>query len=480
MAYRDLRQFIEDWGTKGKLIRIREELSADLELAEATRYATYNHMYPLLFENVREFKGWKGISNIYGSMETIYGLFNTERLEEIGSSFIRNFTNTPASLGEKIRSMRSMLDLGKVMPKLSSPSFKLEDIGVTDIPAVKTWPMDAGRYFTYSLTVTKDPETGVHNLSVYRIQVLNEKEAIVHWQALKRGSLTAEKYRKMGVTKIPVAIVNGVDPITAFTAASPVPPGLDKYLFAGILRGEGVRLHELEIGVKVPADVESVLEGYVDLQDLRLEGPFGDHLGYYTPADYFPTFKLERAYRRPSPYFHFTSVGKPPLEDAWIGRATQRIFLPFLRMIVPELVDMNLPEYGLYTGIGVFSISKSFPGQGKKSMLSLWGTGQLSLLKIIVVVDGDVDVHNMNEVLYAIATTVDPARDVVILDNITTDSLDHTARHPPLGSKMGIDATRKFREEIGRDWPQEVKSDPQVRDKVQQIMMKFKNQQSPG
>jgi 4-hydroxy-3-polyprenylbenzoate decarboxylase len=260
-----------------------------------------------------------------------------------------------------------------------------------------------------------------------------------------------------------------------FTAASPVPPGLDKYLFAGILRSEGVDVTELGNGILVPSHSEVVLEGYVDLNDLRLEGPFGDHLGYYTPPDYYPVFKFEKVYIREDPIFQVTSVGKPPLEDAWIGKGVERLFLPFLKMLVPELVDMNLPEYGLFTGIGIFSIKKYYPGQGKRAMMSLWGLGQLSLLKIIIIVDHDVNVHDLNQVLYAITTTVDPQRDVIIIPNIITDSLDHTTPHPPLGSKLGIDATRKFKEEMGgKEWPEEVKSDPLIEKKAKEILSKFK------
>ncbi|MEM4138760.1 MAG: UbiD family decarboxylase, partial [Sulfolobaceae archaeon] len=313
------------------------------------------------------------------------------------------------------------------------------------------------------------------NLSVYRIQVLNEKEAIVHWQAFKRGSLTAQKYKHKGITRIPVAIVNGVDPIIAFTAAAPIPPGLDKYLFAGLLRGEGVDVHKLDNGILVPSHAESVLEGYVDLNDLRLEGPFGDHLGYYTPPDYYPTFKLERAFLREDPIFHVTSVGKPPLEDAWIGKAVERIFLPFLKMLIPEIVDMNLPEYGLFTGIGIFSIRKYYPGQAKRVMMALWGLGQLSLTKMIIIVDHDVNVHDINQVLYAIASTVDPQRDILIIPYTLTDSLDHTTPNPPLGSKVGIDATRKFKEELGgKEWPEEVRSDEKISEKAENILKKYR------
>jgi len=480
MAFRDLRDYIKFLKEKNKIIEINDELSPDLEIAYLTRKATYAHLPALLFNNVKGYPGWRVITNIFNSINVFYELFNTQKLEIVSENFMRDFLGEiPVTLLQKAKSLIEFSKMGKILPKSKKADFHEEKLSLLNFPALKTWPKDAGKFFTFSITITKDPETNVHNLSVYRIQILNEKEGIMHWQALKRGNMSAYKYKKRGITRVPVAIVNGVDPIVAFVAASPVPPGLDKYLFAGILRGEGVDVYELDNGILVPSHAESVIEGYVDLEDLRLEGPFGDHLGYYTPPDYYPAFKLEKVYIRDNPIFHATSVGKPPLEDAWIGKAVERIFLPFLRMIVPELVDMNLPEYGLFTGIGIFSIRKMYPGHAKKVMMSLWGTGQLSLLKMIIIVDEDVNVHDINQVMYAISTTVDPKRDILIIENTITDSLDHTVPNPPLGSKIGIDATRKFKEECGREWPEEVKDDVEVEKRLGSLWERIRAQYHP-
>lgn len=477
LAFSDLREYIDYMRSKKKIIEIDDEVDPNLEIAEISRRATYDRLPPLLFKNVKGYPDWKVITNIYYSIEAFYDLFNTKNLEEVTSSFIDNMMGSiPINLSDKLRNLFDMLKLGKILPKNRKPYFEEENIDFSKIPALKTWPKDAGKYLTFSILITKNPDKDIYNLSVYRIQILNEKEAIVHWQALKRGALTAFKYKEKGITKIPAAIVNGVDPILAFVAASPVPPGLDKYLFAGVLRNEGVDVHKLDNGILVPSHAETVFEGYIDLSDLRLEGPFGDHLGYYTPQDYYPVFKLERAYSRENPIFHATSVGKPPLEDAWIGKAVERLFLPFIKMLIPEVVDMNLPEYGLFTGIGIFSIKKYYPGQAKKTMMSIWGLGQLSLLKMVIIVDADINVHDINQVLYAIASTVNPSRDVLIIDNIMTDSLDHTSPTAPLGSKIGIDATRKFKEELGKEWPEEVESDQQVVKKIEPILNKIKTQ----
>lgn len=479
MLFEDLRDYIDFMSKRNKIIQIDEEVDVNLEIAEISRRATYLHLPPLLFTKIKNYEDWKIITNIFYSLDAVKELLQVESLEKIGEDLLSNFREMPLTLLDKIKSIPSMIKLGRFFPKSDRPKFKEVKIGLESFPALKTWPKDAGRFFTFSLTVTKDPETGTNNISVYRIQILNDKEAIMHWQSFKRGSLVASKYKERGITKVPVAIVNGVDPVIAFTAAAPVPPGLDKYLFAGILRGEGVKLAELDNGLLVPSAAESVIEGYVDLNDLRLEGPFGDHLGYYTPPDYYPVFKVEKVYLRESPIFHATSVGKPPLEDAWIGKAVERIFLPFAKMIIPELVDMNLPEYGLFTGIGIFSIRKSFPGQAKRVMMSIWGTGQLSFLKFVIIVDADVNVHDINQVLYAIASTVDPARDIVVISNILNDSLDHTSHIPGLGSKVGIDATRKFKEELGREWPEEVKSDENIVKKVEPLIERLKQKYLP-
>ncbi|BBG23826.1 UbiD family decarboxylase [Sulfuracidifex tepidarius] len=480
MAFSDLREYLNYMRKNGKLIEVDSEVSTDLEIAEISRKATYSHLYPLIFSRVKEFPKWKVVSNVFYSLEGVYDVLQTRDLESISKSFLEGFSDMPVTLLDKVKSLRDVLKLGKFTPRAKKPSFAKSDLKLTSVPAIKTWPKDAGRFFTFSLTITKDPDTGVHNVSVYRIQIIDDERAIIHWQAFKRGSMTAMRYKEKGITKVPVAIVNGVDPAVAFTAASPVPAGLDKYLFAGIMRGEGVGVTELDNGIMVPSSAETVFEGYVNTDELMDEGPFGDHLGYYTPKDLFPVFHLTKSYSREDPYFHVTSVGKPPLEDAWIGKGVERIFLPFAKMVIPELVDMNLPEYGVFTGVGIFSVKKYYPGQAKRAMMAIWGLGQLSLLKFVIVVDSDVDVHDLNEVLFALSTRVDPQRDVMIVNNVLTDSLDFSTPSPPLGSKIGIDATRKFKEETGREWPEEVTSDPDVQKKAEEIISKLKSRYLPS
>ncbi|BBD72670.1 hypothetical protein HS1genome_1059 [Sulfodiicoccus acidiphilus] len=473
MVFRDLREYLDHMRRRGRLIEVEEELSVELEVAELMRRACYSGTPPVLLKRIKEYPGWKILGNVFYSMSALTELFGTERLEAVTEEFVKSFMRVPVTFTQKFTSLSSALKLGRITPRLRRAEFRESNLTLADVPAIRTWPKDAGRYMTFTLTVAKDPENGSNRMGVYRIQVLNQREALIHWQAMKGGSHLARRYLESGQGRVPVALVNGVDPVTTLVGASPVPPGLDKFLFAGILRGEGLEVAKLENGVLVPARAELVMEGYVDLMDQRPEGPFGDHLGYYTPSEPYPTFKLERTYVREDPIFHVTSVGKPPLEDAWIGRAIERLFLPFIRLLVPEVVDMYLPEYGLYTGLGIFSIKKQYPGQARKVMMSLWGSGQLSLLKVIIIVDADVDVHDINKVIFALVTTVDPKRDVVVVENTITDTLDHTVPNPPLGSKLGIDATRKFKQEAGREWPEEVSSDPKVAERISSLFSRY-------
>ena len=269
----------------------------------------------------------------------------------------------------------------------------------------------------------------------------------MHWQIHKRG---AQHYEIMKAANKPieVAVIIGADPATVFSGVAPVPEGLDKFLFSGIARKKGTKLVKCStVNLEVPANAEMVLEGYVDPNDIRTEGPFGDHTGYYTPPEPYPTFTLTAIMRRRDPIYLTTVVGKPILEDAYIGKVIERSFLPLLQIFQPEVVDFSMPPSGWFQGLAVISIRKRYPGQAKKVMMALWGMGQLSLTKIFVVVDPDINIHNIDEVLWAITTRADPKRDTMIIDNAPTDTLDPASSLPNLGSKMGIDATTKWREE---------------------------------
>ncbi len=463
----DLRDFLDELERRGELRRVRAPVSVDLEIAEILRRVARGGP-ALLFERIEGFEGWRLTGNLFSSLERIRLVLGVRRLEEAGERFTSLARGPPPlTLGEKVRTLREAASYGKYLPRLSGAQWKdnrWDEPDLGRIPAIKTWPKDAGRFFTFPVVITRDPETGIHHLGVYRMQVMGKDLTGMHWHIHKRGAAYYEKYGE----EMPVAVAVGVDPVVALTAVAPVPEGLDSYLFAGVMAGRSVRVTRGESGILIPSSAELVMEGTVPPTETRVEGPFGDHMGYYTPPAPFPVFRIRSVYTREDPIFHATVVGYPWLEDAVIGKAIERIFLPLVRMLQPEIVDINLPEYGLFHGLAVVSIRKRYPGHARQVAMGLLGMGQFSLTKILVVVDHDVDVHDMNQVMYAVASTVDPQRDVQIVENAVADELDHASVAPRMGGKMIIDATRKLREEIGREWPEPVSPDPDIARRVEE------------
>ncbi len=469
--FEDLRSYLENLEQRGLLLKVGVEVDPIEEVPEILRKLMWKKVgKAVLFENLKGFEDWKVAGNLFGSMELVKIALGTEKLEDIGERFLAPFKGKAEGLSGKIKKLGEMIGMSKYLPKKvkKGPVKEVErEPDLLSLPAFKTWPKDASRYLTYALTVTKDPETGEHNFGVYRIMLYSPRRAVVHWQIHKRGAQNFLKYKRLGIKKIPVAIVIGGDPATLLTGALPVPEGIDKYLFAGIVKGSSVQVLETSNGLLVPANAEAVMVGYVNTEELAWEGPFGDHTGYYTPRDLYPVFHLEEMYSRKDPIYYGTVVGRPPMEDAYIGKATERMFLPLMKWLIPEIVDVNLPPEGLFHGIAIVSIKKKYPGHARKVIHSLWGLGQMAFTKIIIVVDEDVNVHDIGEVMYAVASTVDPKRDVMIVDNDVVDALDHTSPHPPVGSKMGIDATRKWKEECGYEWPERTEPDPKISELVE-------------
>ncbi len=354
-----------------------------------------------------------------------------------------------------------MADIAPKLQKSGPVTEVIEDVPSFDkIPILKTWPKDAGKFITFGLVATRHPETGIRNLGVYRMQILDNTHALMHWQKHKRGAHHYDIKKDSG-SKIEVAIIIGGDSATVFSAVAPVPEGLDKYVFSGITRKTGIKTVKCKtVDLEVPANAEIVLEGYVDPSDIRMEGPFGDHTGYYTPPEPYPVFTLTGVMRRQKPIYLTTIVGKPILEDAYIGKVIERSFLPLIKMFHPEVVDFSMPASGWFQGMAIISIKKRYPGQAKKVMMGLWGMGQLALTKFFVVVDEDVNVHDLNNVIWAITTRADAARDTTIINNTPTDTLDPASPLVNLGSKLGIDATQKTKEEgYQREIQELVKSD---------------------
>ncbi len=453
MAFDSLSEYVDTLESVGKLHRVKTEVDTNLEIAEIMRRMMYSGQSPaILFENV---KGYDipVLGNAFGTMDLLKTALNLSDFREIGKR-ITDLTKLkiPSNLFDKLKMLPRLSELGEYAPKyLQSGAvteiIEMENANLNSLPILKSFPNDAGKFITFGLTITKHPETGIRNIGVYRIQIVNEKKAIMHWQTHKRG---AQHYEIMKEYSKPIeaAIVIGTDPSTIFSGIAPVPEGMDKFFFSGIVRKKGVKLVKCKtVDLEIPANSEIVLEGYVDPNEMRIEGPFGDHTGFYTPPEPYPTFNLTCMMRRKNPIYLTTVVGKPVLEDAYIGKVIEQSFLPLIQMFQPEVVDFSMPASGWFQGLGVISIKKRYPGQAKKVMMGLWGMGQLSLTKIFVVVDHDINVHDINEVIWAITTKSDPKRDVLIIDNTPTDTLDPASPILNLGSKMGIDATTKTREE---------------------------------
>lgn len=450
MPIDDLGGLITALEDAGELRRIGTEVSADLEIAEILRRVTYSKGPAVLFENVTG-SDMPVLGNAFGSMNRMRIALGMDDFGEIGSR-IADLAKMkfPSGMLDKLKKLPELSRMGEAFPKptKSGPVTELVEKGsLADLPILRTWPDDAGAFITFGLIATKHPDTGVYNLGVYRMQVIDETHALMHWQKHKRGAAHHEQNAEQG-RRTEAAVIIGADPATVFSAVAPVPEGLDKYLFSGIVRKSGIRTVKCKtVDLEVPADAEIVLEGYVDSQDVRDEGPFGDHTGYYTPVGRYPTFTLTGIMRRKNPIYLTTVVGKPVLEDAYIGKAIERSFLPLLQMMQPEIVDFAMPPAGWFHGLAIASIKKRYPGQAKKVMMGMWGMGQLALTKTIVVVDDDIDVHDIDDVIWAITTRSDAARDVIIIDNTPTDTLDPASPRDNHGSKMGIDATQKTPEE---------------------------------
>jgi len=451
MSVEDIPQFIEKLENAGELKRVKTEVDTNLEIAEILRRTMYDNGPAILFENVKDYD-MPVLGNAFGSLKRLEIGLGTTDFTEIGQRIVDlTKMEIPSGFFNKIKKLPELSKMSESFPKLEksgpvtevvsdSPSFE-------KIPILKTWHKDAGKFITFGLVATKHPETGVRNLGVYRMQILDNTHAIMHWQKHKRGAHHHDLSKEKG-EKIEAAIIIGGEPATVFSGVAPVPEGLDKYLFAGIARKKGIKTVKCKtIDLEVPANAEIVLEGYVDPYDVRDEGPFGDHTGYYTPKEPFPTFTLTGMMQRQKPIYLTTVVGKPILEDAYIGKVIERSFLPLIRMFQPEVVDFAMPAAGWFQGIAIISIKKRYPGQAKKVMMGLWGLGQLALTKFFVVVDDDVNVHDMNDVLWAVTTRTDAARDITIIENTPTDTLDPASPLVNFGSKLGIDATQKTKEE---------------------------------
>jgi 4-hydroxy-3-polyprenylbenzoate decarboxylase len=395
--------------------------------------------------------------------------FGVERLDDVAARLADVLEmQPPEGLAAKVRGLRTLKSIADSRPKVVRRGASQEivlrggEVDLGRLPVQWAWPGDAGPFITLPAVITRDPRTGGRNVGMYRMQVLGPHTTAMHWQIHKDGR--ADYLFTEG--RMEVAVALGLDPITAYSASAPLPKHIDELMVAGFLRGEPVELVQgVTVDLEVPAEAEIVLEGYIDKGELVDEGPFGDHTGFYTPAEQFPVFNVTAITMRRDAIYPSIVVGKPPQEDAWLGKATERIFLPAVKMTVPEIVDYDLPVAGAFHNLAIVSIKKAFPGHARKVMHAIWGLGMLSLTKGIVIVDEHVDVHDYAQVLFYVGANVDPKRDVVITEG-PLDHLDHAPTLQFLGGKIGIDATAKGPLEGTREWPPEIEMSAEVRELV--------------
>ena len=373
----------------------------------------------------------------------------------------------PKGLMEKVKILFTLKDVADLIPKKVKKASCQERVFTQGelldmLPIIKCWPDDGGPFITLPIVITKDPETGIQNAGMYRMHKYDSKTTGMHWQYNKDGARHYLKYKELG-KRMEVAVAIGGVPSVIYASTAPLPPNLDEMIFAGFLQSRPVEIVKCRnIDLYVPAESDFVIEGYIDPGDERIEGPFGDHTGFYSPADIYPVFHVTCITCRNDAVYPATVVGKPPMEDCYMAKATERLFLPIIKIIVPEISDIELPMEGVFHNCALVSIDKKYPGQAKKVISALWGLGQMSSTKFIAVFDNDIDLRDYSTVVWKLLNNVDPKRDILISEG-PLDALDHSARFPDFGGKMGIDATRKTKEEgMGRDWPQEIKMSEEI------------------
>jgi 4-hydroxy-3-polyprenylbenzoate decarboxylase len=404
--------------------------------------------------------------NQFGTERRMCLAFGVDTLDDVAAKLGEILElQPPEGLAAKVRSLKTLKSIADSRPRIVKRGacqeivLRGDDVDLGRLPVQTCWPGDAGPFITLPAVITRDPRTGGRNVGMYRMQVLGPRSTAMHWQIHKDGR--ADYLFTDG--RMEVAVALGLDPISAYSASAPLPKHIDEFMMAGFLRDSAVELVKgVTVDLDVPADAEIVLEGYIDKGDLTDEGPFGDHTGYYTPAEPFPVFNVTAITMRESAIYPSIVVGKPPQEDAWLGKATERIFLPAVKMTVPEIVDYDLPVAGAFHNLCIVSIKKAFPGHAQKVMHAIWGLGMLSLTKGVVVVDEHVDVHDYAQVMFYVGANVDPKRDVLITEG-PLDHLDHAPTLQFVGGKIGIDATAKGPSEGSREWPPEIEMSREVR-----------------
>ena len=476
MAYSDLREFIAALEKNHELRRIPFEVDPYLEITEFADRAVKNGRPALLFEKPKG-SSIPVLINSFASERKMQIALQVESVEEIAQRISEYLEmRMPEGLIGKLKMLPKLAEMGAFFPKTVSGGpckevIRRDNFSLSEYPILHCWPQDAGRFITLPMVFSKNPDTGKRNCGCYRLQVYDERTTGMHWQTHKQGAEHHRRMRKDGGSKrMDVAVAVGADPATMFSAILPLPPDLDEMMIAGFLRSKPVEMVKCETSdLEVPANSEIVMEGYVELGELRREGPFGDHTGFYSLDDDYPVFHITCLTQRKNPIYATTIVGPPPMEDFHMGKAIERIFLPLMRLQLPEIRDVCMPAEGIFHNLILVSIRKSYPLHARKVMHAIWGLGQAMFSKCIVVVDEDVDVQNVREVAWKALNNIDPERDIQFVLG-PVDSLDHSSRMPNYGSKMGIDATRKWKEEgFARPWPDVIRMSDEVKRRVEQL-----------
>ena len=485
MTFHDLSEFIELLDSRQQLVRIKLPLSPLLEITEIADRVMKGKAQgnkALLFENLPGYQ-MPVLINAFGTSQRMAWALGVEHLDELNQRLSKIIDlRLPQGLSQAVSRGQ---DLWGVLQSIGLRPRKVrrapvqqvvhrEDADLSRLPILHCWPKDGGRFITLPQVITRHPGTGVRNVGMYRLQVLDERRLLIHWQRHKGGAEHERDARNAAQDRIPAAIVLGGDPASMWCASAPLPPNIDEYLLAGYLRGAPVSFVDcLTQPLEVPAQAEIVIEGYVDPNEHLLEGPFGDHTGYYTPVEPFPVMHVTAITHRKDPIYPATIVGIPPSEDVWMGKATERLFLPLIRIFLPEVVDISMPAEGVFHNLVLVSIKKRFPGQARKVIFGLWGLALLALAKAIVVVDDWVDVQNPSLTAWQALGNVDWARDIVVA-NGPVDHLDHASYQHSFGGKIGVDATAKLPDEgYTRGWPEVVTMDPSVKARVDEIWKKL-------
>ncbi len=475
MAYKDLREFIEELEQRKLLKRIKTPIDANLEITEITdRVSKFKdeRNVALLFENVKGYE-MPVLTNAFGSYERMALSLGVEKLDDIADE-IREIMKLPyLSLKNKMNLVniipmaRKAINFPKYIKNPPCQEVIDHNPNLDKIPILKCWPQDGGPFITLPLVVTKNPKTGKRNVGMYRLQKYDSTTTGMHWHIHKNGAENFRDAKSIGENKIEVAVAIGTDPLLTYAATAPLPRDVDEMVFAGFLRHKSVEMTKcVTVDLEVPATSEIVLEGYVSTDEFRREGPFGDHTGYYSLADDYPVFHVTCMTHRKNPIYFATIVGRPPMEDCYMAKATERIFLPLLQQMLPEIIDINMPLEGVFHDCVIVSIKKQYPMHARKVMHALWGMGQMMNVKMIIVVDSHVDVQDLSEVAWRVFNNIDADHDLEIVHG-PLDVLDHSSPMAKWGAKLGIDATKTWAEEgHGREWPEEIEMSKDVKAKI--------------